>query len=388
MPLALTQLFLTQLEGSRPRLRLPTTMDADDLGLQGDRGARAHAHTRTHTHTCYMTLDATVHSFESSPTRLPNASQVPDERGSTKPAAPGDELVARARSAGGRVLSEASLTLPPPLPPPLPPKLSCGTPIDFALVLDESGSMKKPKPHGSLDGSGGLKAFAKELVSQYSLGEDAARFAVVSFAADATTRVPWSYDATAIHAGIDQMSADGKTSISDGFEAARKLFADDGRLGASKVVLLVADGEQSNELAAPGKTPAQTAVDVAQLVKGDGVTVFAWGFGDVSLVTLQQIATDPSKAILAQDIGGFWSYLGVLEATTCNASPAPPSPPPNPSPPPPLPVPANPPGSLAQKRPVECGRPGHCSKAAGLRDPDELNEVSTCNAHASSPLSI
>ena len=55
-------------------------------------------------------------------------------------------------------------------------------------------------------------------------------------------------------------------------------------------MLLVADGEQSNELAAPGKTPAQTAVDVAQLVKGDGVTVFAWGFGDVSLVTLQQIA--------------------------------------------------------------------------------------------------
>ena len=60
-----------------------------------------------------------------------------------------------------------------------------------------------------------MKAFAKTLVSQYALGEDAARFAVVSFAVDATTRVTWSYDVSAINAGIDQMSADGKTSISD-----------------------------------------------------------------------------------------------------------------------------------------------------------------------------
>ena len=141
--------------------------------------------------------------------------------------------------------------MPPPSPPP--PTPSCVTPIDFVLVLDESGSMKKPKPEGSMEGPGGLKAFAKTLVSQYALGEDAARFAVVSFAADATTRVPWSYSATEINAGIDQMSADGKTSISDGFEAARQLFADDSRPGATKIVLLVSDGEQTVD-AAPGKT--------------------------------------------------------------------------------------------------------------------------------------
>ena len=50
---------------------------------------------------------------------------------------------------------------PPPLPPSVPPspKLPCVRPIDFALVLDESGSM------GSyMEGDDGLKAFAKELV--------------------------------------------------------------------------------------------------------------------------------------------------------------------------------------------------------------------------------
>eukprot|EP00964_Phaeocystis_antarctica_P022306 scaffold12373_cov58-Phaeocystis_antarctica.AAC.1 len=129
-----------------------------------------------------------------------------------------------------------------------------------------------------MEGANGSKAFAKKLVSQYALGEYAARFSVVSFAADATTRVPWSYDAAVINAGIDEMSADGKTSISDGFEAVRQLFVDYGRVGATKVVLLLSDGEQTVD-AAPGKTLLETVVDAAALVKGDGVTVFAWGFG-------------------------------------------------------------------------------------------------------------
>ena len=65
--------------------------------------------------------------------------------------------------------------------------------MDIVLVLGESGSMKQPKPHGSMDGAGGLKSLAKQLVSHYALGVDAVRFAVVSFATDATTRVGWSY---------------------------------------------------------------------------------------------------------------------------------------------------------------------------------------------------
>ena len=49
---------------------------------------------------------------------------------------------------------------------------------------------------------------------------------------------------------------------------------------------------------------------------------------------------------------------------------SPPSPPAWPSPP------HSPPQSPPpQQRPVECGRPGLCSEAAGLRSPDELHEV-------------
>ena len=240
---------------------------------------------------------------------------------------------------------------PPSPPPPPPPKPPCAHPIDFILVLDESGSMKKPLPDGSMEGPSGMKAFAKQLVNQYALGTDAARFSLVSFATDATTRVAWSTNDVVINAGIDQMVADGRTSISDGFEAAGQLLAG-GREGATKVVLLLSDGEQTVD-AAPGKTPEQTAIDAATLVKGSGATVFAWGFGKASLPTLKQIATDPSKALLVRGIDELVDRIAGLEATVCNESPKPPSPPP----PPPSPSPPSPSPSRSEEHTSELQSP-------------------------------
>ena len=189
-------------------------------------------------------------------------------------------------------------------------------------------------------------------MNEFFLGEDAARFSVVSFMTDATTRVPWSYNATVINAGIDAMTAVGKTSISDGFEAARQLFANGSRVNATKIVLLLTDGEQTVD-AATGKTLTQTAIDAAALVKGDNVTVFAWGFGtNISITTLQKIASGSSNAILEQNLSKLTSYLGVLGNAVCTGSlslqapgpppslPMPPSPPPSP---PPMPPPMSPP---------------------------------------------
>jgi len=206
------------------------------------------------------------------------------------------------------------------------PGPSCTTPIDFALLIDESGSMKKPKPDGSMEGPEGAKNFTKSLVNKYFPGKNPTRFSVVSFASVATTRVQWSNNPTVINASIDQMEANGKTNIAGGFDAVRKLFADDVFEGDGssrpKIVLLLLDGEQSDKVYSDdGKTAWQTAVDAAARVKGDGVTVFAWGFGEkVSNSTLQQIATDKSKATLANDISELSSHLIRLEAAVCNRS--------------------------------------------------------------------
>jgi len=246
--------------------------------------------------------------------------------------------------------AQASPPSPPMYSPPPPPKPHC--PIDFALLIDESGSMKKPKPDGSMEGPNGAKAFAKRLIREFQLGEDLARFAVVSFSGVATTRVSWSSDLAVIDTGIDAMSADGKTSISAGFGAVHQLFTNDARVGASKVVLLLSDGEQS-----PQFGTSQTAVDSANLVKNDGATVFAWGFAKVKGTTLSQIASDPSKAIFAQDVTELMSYINTLEAAVCDTTPRkPPTPPtlPPPAPdmsPPPPPSPKLPPPPPSPKLP-------------------------------------
>ena len=100
--------------------------------------------------------------------------------------------------------------------------------------------MKKPFDGSTImDGPNGPKAFAKKLVSEFSLELDTTRFSVVSFAEHATTRVSWSYNASEINEGIDNMKPKGKTSISGGFEAVQKLFNDSGREGATKIVLLL-----------------------------------------------------------------------------------------------------------------------------------------------------
>ena len=159
-------------------------------------------------------------------------------------------------------------------------------------------------------------------MSHYTLGEDAARFGVVSFNHLATLRVNFSHNAAEIDAGIDEMTASGSTSISSGFLMTRQLFADHARVNATKIVLLLSDGQDGGAVAA------------AALVKGDNVTVFAWGFGGANLVQLEQLASDPSKAVLGTDLSDLTSYLAPLQAAVC-ALPPPSLPPSPPSPPPP-----------------------------------------------------
>jgi hypothetical protein len=83
----------------------------------------------------------------------------------------------------------------------------------------------------------------------------------------------------------------------------------------------------------------------------------AWQWGGTKL---------PCSAVLVLLVGCLLPGGGALStslAAPTTASPPPPLPPPRPH------LSAPPPS------PVACGRPGHCSEAAGLRDPDELHEA-------------
>jgi len=87
-------------------------------------------------------------------------------------------------------------------------------------------------------------------------------------------------------------------------------------------VLFLSDGKQSEEFAAPDKTPLETAIDAATRVKNQGATVFAWGFGNqVNKTTLMKIASDESKAHLEQSLTKLTSYYNTLPEV-CVASPS------------------------------------------------------------------
>ena len=116
---------------------------------------------------------------------------------------------------------------------------------------------------------------AQKIVDMFYLSSTdlAARFSVVSFNETATMRVPWSTDDGDIDAAIDAISPDGQTSISAGLHLARELL-EDARDNATKVVLLLSDGKQNDQLG--GSAAAIAAVQNLTRVTDK---VFAWGFG-------------------------------------------------------------------------------------------------------------
>ena len=178
------------------------------------------------------------------------------------------------------------------------------------------------------------KALAKKMVDLFYLSSTdlAARFSVVSFNETATLRETWSTDDAEIDAAIDAISPDGSTSISGGLGLAGEQLSN-ARGSATKVVLLLSDGEQSDDLGG-----SAMAINASQDLSRVTDKVFAWGFGDsLQRDTLVAIAGDDSRVRYTNDVSELFDYLAPLLAYVCNDPP--PSLPPSPSPPPPSPSP-------------------------------------------------
>ena len=99
----------------------------------------------------------------------------------------------------------------------------CIVPLDFVLVLDDSGSI------GTSNSVEAVKSFAKAIVSGFDLGDDLSRVAVVTFASDAMLRTGLSAEPNQINDAIDFLSGSGLTSISGGLELAQREFDDAAR---------------------------------------------------------------------------------------------------------------------------------------------------------------
>ena len=193
----------------------------------------------------------------------------------------------------------------------------CEKRMDVVLVIDESGSMTYDMP--------AMKAFAKEIVGSFApLGDDNAHFAVVGFDTDATLHSTPNASMSHLHTAIDNMHAWGGTSISDGLARAHTVFNNYHRAGATKIVLTLSDGEQNRDC---NPSCSQAPIDAAAALKTDGITVFSWGFGGVSVATLEGIASDPAKVKYSAELSGLLSFGHVLRTEACAVDLPPPAPP-------------------------------------------------------------
>lgn len=139
----------------------------------------------------------------------------------------------------------------------------------WSLVLDSSGSMSGQKMNS-------LKAAVKEILHNLPNQENF-EIQVVAFHTYAREIIPPTR-ATDVHGAlrraqgrIDELKAEGTTSMGRGLEFALKAF--EKRTDAIRRVLLLSDGEQQ------GDEPIERVYKVAQQIKQVGGQIEAWGIG-------------------------------------------------------------------------------------------------------------
>jgi len=155
--------------------------------------------------------------------------------------------------------------------------------LEVALVSDVSGSMG-----GSALSS--LKTAATSFVSNLSSPDEAA---AISFNSGATTDQELTTDYQLVQNAINNYSAGGGTSIAAGIiEGEDELLnGTNATPGASKVMILLSDGNSSSS----------AAIAAANDAKNAGIRIFTVALGSANTSLLQSLASSPDDAFVAPD---------------------------------------------------------------------------------------
>ena len=157
-----------------------------------------------------------------------------------------------------------------PAPPPPRAPLCTGF-MDLMLVLDASGSISSQVP--------AIREFGRSIVSQLEFGFSSAHMGIVEFESDATLLSPLTADAVALELAIANYQSGGATNIGAGIEmAVQSLQGESSRAGASKIMLVLSDGVQSESFGGD-----KAAIRSASEAKAAGVRLFSIGFGGVEV---------------------------------------------------------------------------------------------------------
>ncbi len=182
---------------------------------------------------------------------------------------------------------------------------ACTLPVDIAFVIDRSGSMasiSSNPPQPLTD----VRNTAIQFVNQSGPND---RHAIISFANDASNPIETvlNSDVEQVRqaiAGIeiDRTSGSQNTNIGAGLRTARaELNSSRQRDNADKVIVLLTDGDPTNPIRAGEiNYPENYALEVANLVKSDGIRIYTIGLGNkVDMAFLRQVSTTADDAYLA-----------------------------------------------------------------------------------------
>ena len=156
--------------------------------------------------------------------------------------------------------------------------------LEVALVSDVSGSMATS---GAIPD---LKSAAKDFVDNLSAPDEAA---AISFNSSASLDQELTTTYQDVKDAIDLYSGGGGTDIHDGIDvgADELLNGTNATPGASKVMILLSDGNSSSGAAQNAATAAKTA----------GIRIFTIALGNANIGLLESLATSSDDAFVAPD---------------------------------------------------------------------------------------
>jgi Mg-chelatase subunit ChlD len=183
-------------------------------------------------------------------------------------------------------------------------------PLDVALVIDLSTSMREPTRDGRPKVEASLEAahtFVELLALEPRGDADGDQAAVVGFHAAAWTEQRLSSDVAALHAALDRLATrtDRFTRLDLAVsEGAAAVLGEGRRPHARRVVVVLTDGRPSKVPLADDGTVETTVLEAAGRAKDEGVRIHTIGVGtpdDVDGQLLAAVASEPTGYVYAPD---------------------------------------------------------------------------------------
>lgn len=149
------------------------------------------------------------------------------------------------------------------------------SPVQAALVIDESGSMGGPPIVEARNA-------ASDFVDLMDLQENRDAVSVISFSNQAFVRQAFTHDRSRAISAIQGLQADGGTDIAAGLtSAAQQLVQQTALTNTRQVIILLSDGQ--SDVAA--------AIAAADAAKSQGIWLYTIALGGADTTTLSQIAS-------------------------------------------------------------------------------------------------